>query len=588
MVTLPAVTNTLTTVYIRVTRVWWGRAWPRVVVKTVEVHQERQLAGYVRLVNEDVQPGWLSVALQLPSQWAAAPGAQLRVASSVGADQPFDLSERPQTDVMLSASSHGTTPVQVLPGESLWVLLHAKVPLAAVSEGDVVMVQGSTSLPVPLAGAPAQATASLLACSYVYFNVTLNATDAPLAAVRTNDLSGDIPFAVAMPNERATLDDTVRLVGGSSPYEGIVEVYFIDKWVRLCAWATPEVIADVVCRQLLGPSSTYRQTRFAYEAGFTTTVEPSYSLFTRCRGSTVQSCMFDYPYDDSCLVDESYALFCNPPAEKLPSVPQEESLTPSVLKLEGGSGRRGLLMSFADGHWRGVCQWDHDWDARIARVACRQMYGLGSVPLVSRVDSQDFNTTGLEFFIELSCTGHEETLQSCGHDFSSSCAGSWSVVALWCSNPANDGRAISALLSINSTATKRTVLIAVANDGDDSTKYSLAAKGSSTESGQHNGTDTGGAGQQAGPGASGAAIGGGTAAAVVVIIVVIVFFRRRGSSRSGARDEGYAGMDDSEASRRESLLEMPDVVISTDAKPVTDSAYAPPSLPTGEDDSVVV
>ena len=81
------------------------------------------------------------------------------------------------------------------------------------------------------------------------------------------------------------------------------------------------------------------------------------------------------------------------------------------VKLVGGSSyNEGRVEVFYNGQWGTVC--DDGWDDTDAGVVCRQL-GFGSG---TAIGSANFSqASGPIWLADVSCTGNESTLASCGH-----------------------------------------------------------------------------------------------------------------------------------------------------------------------------
>ena len=88
-----------------------------------------------------------------------------------------------------------------------------------------------------------------------------------------------IPIDV-MSNDTA-VEGSVRLVGGTTPLEGRVEVFLLDHWGTVCDSNWDVVDAIVVCRQLGYPGAVEAPTYAAFGAGS----GPSWYYSLSCTGT---------------------------------------------------------------------------------------------------------------------------------------------------------------------------------------------------------------------------------------------------------------------------------------------------------------
>ncbi|XP_071476063.1 scavenger receptor cysteine-rich domain-containing protein DMBT1-like [Diadema antillarum] len=193
----------------------------------------------------------------------------------------------------------------------------------------------------------------------------------------------------------------VRLVGGSSYYEGRVEIYYNGAWGTVCDDNWDDDDARVVCRQL-GYSTSHAQavTGGTYGQGSGSILLDN----VECDGweSSLASCSSNGWYSHNCGHHEDAGVRCGKGLQILRA---------GDVRLVGGSSYyEGRIEIYHNGDWGTVC--DDDWDDDDARVVCRQ---LGySTSYAQAVSGGTYGPgTGSILLDNVECDGWESSLASC-------------------------------------------------------------------------------------------------------------------------------------------------------------------------------
>ncbi|XP_072166776.1 scavenger receptor cysteine-rich domain-containing protein DMBT1-like [Diadema setosum] len=189
----------------------------------------------------------------------------------------------------------------------------------------------------------------------------------------------------------------IRLVGGSSYYEGRVEIYYNGAWGTVCDDSWDDDDARVVCRQL-GYSTSYAR---AVSGG--TYGEGTGSILldnVRCSGweSSLASCYSNGWYNHNCGHKEDAGVRCG------------ETRVGNIRLVGGSSYHEGRVEIYYNGAWGTVC--DDEWDDNDARVVCRQ---LGySTSYAGAVSGGTYGRgSGSILLDNVRCNGWESSLASC-------------------------------------------------------------------------------------------------------------------------------------------------------------------------------
>ncbi|XP_055959195.1 neurotrypsin [Patella vulgata] len=155
----------------------------------------------------------------------------------------------------------------------------------------------------------------------------------------------------------------IRLVGGSGPHEGRVEVFHDNKWGTVCDDVWDDTDASVVCRQL-GYSPAMALSKAYFEQG----VGPIWLNGVDCQSSdrTLAECSHgEWGNISSCTHDGDASVVCR------------------VIELVGGkSTTEGRVMVWHNGSFRRVCSDGFGQDE--AQVVCRHL-GCGKIILTKTV-----------------------------------------------------------------------------------------------------------------------------------------------------------------------------------------------------------
>ncbi|XP_065830758.1 scavenger receptor cysteine-rich domain superfamily protein-like [Oscarella lobularis] len=184
----------------------------------------------------------------------------------------------------------------------------------------------------------------------------------------------------------------LRLVGGSVPEEGRIEILHKGQWGTICDdnWEIED--ATVACLELgYGPAKKYRSHSY-YGRG----TGPIWMDEVTCtvEENSLAECRFPGWGLHSCSHDEDAGIVCN----KL------------RIRLIGGSNsNEGRVEIFHKGSWGGVC--DSDWDSKAAAVVCRELGIFVKSPFATK---GTFGTAlQLLWMNDVTCSGDEATLRRC-------------------------------------------------------------------------------------------------------------------------------------------------------------------------------
>uniref|UniRef100_G3T023 Neurotrypsin n=1 Tax=Loxodonta africana TaxID=9785 RepID=G3T023_LOXAF len=186
----------------------------------------------------------------------------------------------------------------------------------------------------------------------------------------------------------------LRLVGGSSVYEGRVEVYHAGQWGTVCDDQWDDADAEVICRQLglSGIAKAWNQAYFGEGSG------PVMLDEVRCTGNelSIEQCPKSSWGEHNCGHREDAGVSCTP-------------LTDGVIRLAGGKGsHEGRLEVYYKGQWGTVC--DDGWTELNTYVVCRQLgFKYGKQTSANHFQER----TGPIWLDDVSCSGKETSFLQC-------------------------------------------------------------------------------------------------------------------------------------------------------------------------------
>ncbi|XP_041454769.1 deleted in malignant brain tumors 1 protein-like isoform X1 [Lytechinus variegatus] len=188
----------------------------------------------------------------------------------------------------------------------------------------------------------------------------------------------------------------IRLVDGTSAYEGRIEIYHSGEWGTICddSWDTND--GEVACRQLgySGVDQAFQGGQFGEGSG-TIWLDD-----LRCSGSEkeLSACSSSGWGVHNCGHSEDAGLRCS-----------SISLG-TELRLVGGSlSNEGRVEIYYSGEWGTIC--DDYWDINDGAVACRQL-GYSGVDQVYQ-GGQFGEGSGTIWLDDLQCSGSEDELSAC-------------------------------------------------------------------------------------------------------------------------------------------------------------------------------
>nr|XP_054756229.1 deleted in malignant brain tumors 1 protein-like isoform X2 [Lytechinus pictus] len=195
------------------------------------------------------------------------------------------------------------------------------------------------------------------------------------------------------------LNGEVRLVDGSTPNEGRVEIYHDGQWGTICydSWDDPD--ARVVCRQL-GFSGDVGEARSPITYGHGS--GPIYLEGVRCQGyeARLDLCVNNGWYNDNCGHSQDAGVYC----------PTDGASEGDVRIVDGYSLDQGRVEIYHNGQWGTVC--DDNWGDIDARVVCRQLGFLGNVGKANGL-ARYGQGTGPIYLDDVFCEENEARLDAC-------------------------------------------------------------------------------------------------------------------------------------------------------------------------------
>ncbi|XP_061193442.1 deleted in malignant brain tumors 1 protein-like [Saccostrea echinata] len=203
-----------------------------------------------------------------------------------------------------------------------------------------------------------------------------------------------------------TRNDSVRIVNGSSEYEGRVEVLINEQWRSICDKGWDKNDADVTCKSI-GYSGGLPVSSTVFGEGPETTWMLSSG---NCHGGepSLFGCIQSVIGFNSCSNGGHAGVVCY------------NSGNDSVRLVNGSSADEGRVEVIINGEWQNVC--DRGWDKDAADVTCKSFGYSGGLPVLSSL----FGEGGGEIWLSgINCNGREDSLLKCRYATigSSSCSG---------------------------------------------------------------------------------------------------------------------------------------------------------------------
>ncbi|XP_061172011.1 scavenger receptor cysteine-rich type 1 protein M130-like [Saccostrea echinata] len=218
------------------------------------------------------------------------------------------------------------------------------------------------------------------------------------------------------------LNDSVRIVNGSSSYEGRVEIYLGGQQHSVCdrGWGKRE--ADVTCK-----SNGFSGGLPAVSSLFGEGIKQIWMLKgVYCTGTetSLLGCYFSVVKSSSCVNDAHAGVLCY------------HSGNDSVRIINGSSTNEGRVETFLGGQWRGVC--DGGWNRLDATVTCRSTGYSRGFPVLSSFFGESNSTVWLG---DVNCKGNEDSLFNCrllSSVISSKCNSDGRNIGVVCYNTSNE------------------------------------------------------------------------------------------------------------------------------------------------------
>ncbi|XP_060602751.1 scavenger receptor cysteine-rich type 1 protein M130-like [Ruditapes philippinarum] len=203
----------------------------------------------------------------------------------------------------------------------------------------------------------------------------------------------------------------VRLVGGSLPSKGRVEVKHNGVWGTVCGNSFTQHDSDVICRML-----GFNHSAVSIQYNATQGTGPIWLGNVGCHGNEVdiQFCNLGGWNNHSCTHDNDVGLTCQPTDVRL---------------TRGSSPAEGTVEIRVDGSWKTIC--DPDFGDNEANVICRMLGYTGRDAPHVVFHSDYFGHSYSPHFDNVTCRGDENDISQCSSVFHTSCQTS-QIVGLRC------------------------------------------------------------------------------------------------------------------------------------------------------------
>ncbi|XP_054748966.2 deleted in malignant brain tumors 1 protein-like [Lytechinus pictus] len=199
------------------------------------------------------------------------------------------------------------------------------------------------------------------------------------------------------PDPLAPPANSLRLVNGSTPYDGRLEIYHNGEWGTICHDSFDPDDADVACRQLGygGLQRAYYNAEFGEGSGRV------WIANLICRGYEAKLVHCDLYWEPSlyvCPHSEDVGVRCTDPD--------------ATLRLIGGdTSSEGRVEILHDGEWGTIC--DDSWGRDEADVVCQQLNFSGASEAPGNAYFGE--GTGSIWLDDVSCFGGESRIEDCHH-----------------------------------------------------------------------------------------------------------------------------------------------------------------------------